>query len=41
MWPSTDSRVCEYVCHEAKYSFGGVLRGARILEAEALGNSVD
>ena len=36
VWPSTDSRVYEYACHEANYSFGGILRGARTLEAEAL-----
>ncbi len=41
VWPSTDSRVYEYACHEANYSFGGILRGARILEAEALGKSDD
>ena len=41
VWPSTDGRVYEYACHEANYSFGGILRGARRLEAEALGNSVD
>ncbi len=37
VWPTTDSRVYEYACHEANYSFGGILRGARILEDEALG----
>ncbi len=36
VWPSTDHRVYEYACHEANYSFGGILRGARTLEAEAL-----
>ncbi len=36
VWPSTGSRVYEYACHEANYSFGGILRGARILEHEAL-----
>jgi hypothetical protein len=25
----------EYACHEANYSFGGILRGARILEQDA------
>ncbi len=39
VWPATDSRVYEYACHEANYSFGGILRGARILEAEALGTT--
>ncbi len=35
IWPATESRVYEYACHEGNYSFGGILRGARILEAEA------
>ena len=35
IWPATTDRVYEYACHEANYSFGGILRGARILEAEA------
>ncbi len=39
IWPATASRVYEYACHEANYSFGGILRGARVLEAEALGES--
>lgn len=39
VWPETDRRAYEYACHEANYSFGGILRGARILEAEALGKS--
>ena len=41
VWPSTESRVYEYACHEANYSFGGILRGARILEADALGKTDD
>ncbi|MDP6579956.1 MAG: hypothetical protein QF681_04800 [Vicinamibacterales bacterium] len=35
VWPASDGRVYEYACHEANYSFGGILRGARILEADA------
>ncbi len=34
-WPASDNRVSEYACHEANYSFGGILRGARVLEADA------
>ena len=34
-WPASKNRVYEYACHEANYSFSGILRGARILEAEA------
>ena len=34
IWPASDTKVYEYACHEANYSFGGILRGARILEAD-------
>ena len=34
-WPATDGRIFEYACHEGNYSFGNILRGARLLEAEA------
>ena len=34
-WPASDNKVYEYACHEANYSFGGILRGARILEEDA------
>ncbi len=36
IWPATDQRIYEYACHEGNYSFGNILRGARLLEAEAL-----
>jgi hypothetical protein len=35
-WVSTDAPLYEYACHEANYSFEGILRGARLLEAEAV-----
>ncbi|MEZ5557938.1 MAG: hypothetical protein R3E86_05250 [Pseudomonadales bacterium] len=35
-WPATDARVFEYACHEGNYALGNILRGARLLEAEAL-----
>jgi hypothetical protein len=35
VWPASDNRVYEYACHEANYSFGGILRGARLLEQDA------
>ncbi len=35
-WPATDSRIYEYACHEGNYSFQGILRGARKLEAEMI-----
>ena len=34
-WPATDDKVYEYACHEGNYALGGILRGARVLEAEA------
>ena len=39
IWPATGDRVYEYACHEANYSFRGILGGGggggRILEADA------
>ena len=35
VWPASENTVYEYACHEANYSFGGILRGARVLEADA------
>ena len=35
VWPAAETRVYEYACHEANYSFRGILGGARILEADA------
>ncbi len=35
-WAATSGRIFEYACHEGNYSFGNVLRGARMLEVEAL-----
>ncbi len=35
VWPATDSRIYEYACHEGNYALTNVLRGARLLEAEA------
>lgn len=35
LMPATEERIYEYACHEGNYSFAGILRGARILEAEA------
>jgi hypothetical protein len=33
-WPATDERLFEYACHEGNYALGGILRGARLREAE-------
>ena len=32
-----DYEMYEYACHEGNYAMENVLRGARLLEAEALG----
>ena len=37
VWRASDDRVYEYACHEGNYAMENVLRGARLLEAEALG----
>ncbi len=34
-WPATPDRVFEYACHEGNYALGNIMRGARLLEAEA------
>ncbi|MEM9407655.1 MAG: hypothetical protein AAGA81_16580 [Acidobacteriota bacterium] len=36
VWPASDDKVYEYACHEGNYALGGILRGARELEKEAL-----
>ena len=38
---ATDGPMYEYACHEGNYAMGGVLRGARLQEAEASGQSDD
>ena len=37
-WPAAepDAKMYEYACHEGNYALGGILRGARLLEREAL-----
>ena len=34
IWPMTRNRIYEYACHEANYSFQGILGGARVLEED-------
>ena len=34
-WQATEDQVYEYACHEGNYAMGNILRGARLLEAEA------
>ena len=36
IWQTSDQRVYEYACHEGNYSFGNIMRGARLLENESL-----
>ena len=40
-WPATSDRVYEYACHEANYAMEGILKGARILEAEAMAGGAE
>ena len=35
-WPRSDQVVYEYACHEGNYAMGNILRGARLLEQDAL-----
>jgi hypothetical protein len=37
LWRASEDKVYEYACHEGNYAMENVLRGARLLEAEALG----
>ena len=34
VWRASDQKVYEYACHEGNYSFGNIMRGARLLEKE-------
>jgi hypothetical protein len=38
-WPQTDDRLYEYACHEGNYALGNILRGARLLEREAVSST--
>jgi hypothetical protein len=38
-WPRSDHRVFEYACHEANYALEGIMKGARMLEAEFRGEA--
>jgi hypothetical protein len=38
-WRATADLVYEYACHEGNYAMESILRGARLLEKEALGVS--
>jgi len=36
IWKASEKRVHEYACHEGNYALGNIMRGARLLEEEAL-----
>ena len=36
VWKASDQKVYEYACHEGNYALGNIMRGARILEKDAL-----
>ncbi len=35
VWPASENKVYKYACHETNNLFGGILLGARVLEADA------
>ena len=36
-WPRSENKVFEYACHEANYALEGIMKGARLLEADFRG----
>ncbi len=40
VWPASPERVFEYACHEGNYALGNIMRGARLLEADALTKTI-
>ena len=34
-WPTAEGRLYEYACHEGNYALGNIMRGVRLLEADA------
>ena len=41
VWRASDQKVYEYACHEGNYALGNIMRGARILEKDALGSEAE
>ena len=39
VWPRSNDKVYEYACHEGNYALGNIMRGARLLEADAHASS--
>ena len=40
-WPRSENKVFEYACHEANYALEGIMKGARLLEADFRGEEPD
>ncbi|MCZ6616585.1 MAG: hypothetical protein O7E57_00525 [Gammaproteobacteria bacterium] len=36
IWKADEGKVYEYACHEGNYSFGNIMRGARMLERDSM-----
>ena len=36
IWKQSDDKVYEYACHEGNHALGGIMRGARVLEKDAM-----
>ena len=36
VWKASDDRMFEYACHEGNYALGNIMRGARLLEQDAV-----
>ena len=41
VWRASEDKIYEYACHEGNYAMTNVLRGARLLEQEALAETAD
>ena len=41
VWPGADTQLYEYACHEGNYAMESILKGARLLEREALAEAGD
>lgn len=41
VWQTSQDKVYEYACHEGNYAMGNILRGARLLESEALAEQAE
>ena len=39
VWRASEDKVYEYACHEGNYALGNIMRGARLLEQDAMAGS--